>query len=82
MVGLSGVEPLTSRLSGVRSSQLSYRPVQEYAGKKDKINLAARIPLVKVQLLDLTACFFPCGLCGLFGEEEQKRRDPQIAPLF
>jgi hypothetical protein len=36
----------------VRSSQLSYRPVQEYAGKKDKINLAARIPLVKVQWLD------------------------------
>ena len=26
MVGLSGVEPLTSRLSGVRSSLLSYRP--------------------------------------------------------
>ena len=26
MVGLSGFEPLTSRLSGVRSSQLSYRP--------------------------------------------------------
>ena len=27
VVGLSGVEPLTSRLSGVRSSQLSYRPL-------------------------------------------------------
>ena len=26
MVGLSGVEPLTSPLSGVRSNQLSYRP--------------------------------------------------------
>ncbi len=29
MVGLSGLEPLTSPLSGVRSSQLSYRPVKE-----------------------------------------------------
>jgi len=26
MVGLSGIEPLTSPLSGVRSNQLSYRP--------------------------------------------------------
>jgi hypothetical protein len=26
LVGLSGVEPLTSPLSGVRSNQLSYRP--------------------------------------------------------
>jgi hypothetical protein len=27
LVGLSGFEPLTSRLSAVRSNQLSYRPV-------------------------------------------------------
>ena len=28
MVGLSGFEPLTSRLSGGRSNQLSYRPIR------------------------------------------------------
>jgi hypothetical protein len=32
MVGLSGFEPLTSRLSGARSNQLSYRPVKNRTG--------------------------------------------------
>ena len=33
MVGLSGLEPLTSRLSGVRSNQLSYRPMIGAGGR-------------------------------------------------
>jgi hypothetical protein len=32
MVGLSGLEPPTSRLSGVRSNQLSYRPTSRGRG--------------------------------------------------
>ena len=34
MVGREGVEPSTSRLSGVRSNHLSYRPPQSPAGDK------------------------------------------------
>ena len=36
MVGLNGLEPSTSRLSGVRSNQLSYRPI-------DVININRKI---------------------------------------
>ena len=31
MVGLDGLEPSTSRLSGVRSNHLSYKPLLEYS---------------------------------------------------
>ena len=32
LVGLSGLEPPTSRLSGVRSNRLSYRPIKYPSG--------------------------------------------------
>ena len=38
MVGLSGLEPPTSRLSGVRSNQLSYRPINYLLNKQSKLN--------------------------------------------
>ncbi len=34
LVGLSGLEPPTSRLSGVRSNRLSYRPIGSLSGSK------------------------------------------------
>ena len=37
MVGLSGFEPLTSRLSGVRSNQLSYRPNAAFFGQRSSV---------------------------------------------
>ena len=36
MVGLNGLEPSTSRLSGVRSNQLSYRPIMYGAGEGNR----------------------------------------------
>ena len=41
MVGLSGFEPLTSRLSAVRSSQLSYRPVVHFQSRPAASSSAA-----------------------------------------
>ena len=35
LVGLNGLEPSTSRLSGVRSNQLSYRPIKTKSGWRE-----------------------------------------------
>jgi hypothetical protein len=43
MVGLSGFEPLTSRLSAVRSSQLSYRPVVDHSPGAHRASPAAAL---------------------------------------
>ena len=39
-MGLNGLEPSTSRLSGVRSNQLSYRPQIKNAKRVTRIELA------------------------------------------
>ncbi len=36
IMGLNGLEPSTSRLSGVRSNQLSYRPIKTKAGDENR----------------------------------------------
>jgi hypothetical protein len=36
MVGVTGIEPVTSSLSGMRSNQLSYTPGKNGGGKRDR----------------------------------------------
>ena len=48
VVGLSGLEPPTSRLSGVRSNQLSYKPMFDWP---EAIGYLCHIAVVQVSLL-------------------------------
>jgi hypothetical protein len=57
VVGLGGIEPPTLRLSGVRSNQLSYRPIQHEDG--DKSEEAA---LYRVSLLPRSSTLRPMAL--------------------
>ena len=49
VVGLSGLEPPTSPLSGVRSNHLSYRPTSRYSSSFQAICVNTHIALVKVR---------------------------------
>ena len=42
VVGLNGLEPSTSRLSGARSNQLSYKPIYE-------LNLSSLARVLKIE---------------------------------
>ena len=70
MVGLSGFEPLTSRLSAVRSSQLSYRPVVPLKRRLDWLALTKACTLSGAPRGALRA---PDGLRGTNGFQRAKR---------
>ena len=56
MVGLSGLEPPTSRLSGVRSNRLSYKPILPFGSDQTHIfNLCISTLVVGGDMRDRTA---------------------------
>ena len=50
-MGLSGLEPPTSRLSGVRSNQLSYKPILKYFDFSGDEEIRTLDPLLARQVL-------------------------------
>ena len=50
-VGLSGLEPPTSRLSGVRSNQLSYKPILKSSDFSGDEEIRTLDPLLARQVL-------------------------------
>ena len=50
-VGLSGLEPPTSRLSGVRSNQLSYKPILGFLNPSGDEEIRTLDPLLARQVL-------------------------------
>ena len=54
MVGLSGLEPPTSRLSGVRSNQLSYRPSSSNCKSTMYLLIVQEVILERVMRIELT----------------------------
>ena len=66
MVGLGGFEPPTSRLSGVRSNQLSYRPIyKRHALPILKCPILNRIGVKDIAGIDLGSCITKSDNCSL-----------------
>ena len=63
MVGLSGLEPPTSRLSGVRSNRLSYKPMRVCDPGGDE-GIRTPDPLLAGQVLSQLS-YTPIGFWGL-----------------
>ena len=51
LLGLSGLEPPTSRLSGVRSNQLSYKPILGFLHPSGDEEIRTLDPLLARQVL-------------------------------
>ena len=66
LVGLSGLEPPTSRLSGARSNRLSYKPIS--LGQR-ALRVSASLPYSPP----------PSAFSDLGGDEENRTPDPLLA---
>ena len=64
-MGLNGLEPSTSRLSGVRSNQLSYRPVSRIfffevlPSKLNNVFALSVLPASRLLLVSLLSTYSP-----------------------
>ena len=78
-MGLSGLEPPTSRLSGVRSNQLSYKPKRPVT----KFKLRLRLAFIKCHDMPRTKFSLRCTLVFIKysgdGDEEIRTLDPLLA---
>ena len=67
MVGLNGLEPSTSRLSGVRSNQLSYRPkIIEKLISLSKLNRTSESRILRIsRISSADSHFFGSNFCRI-----------------
>ena len=76
LVGTNGLEPSTSRLSGVRSNHLSYAPL-EARSSDARFSFISRRSLVQSPPHFLASCFSLLASSG--GDEEDRTPDPLLA---